>query len=100
MDIKTAQKVVDMAASSGSSSIGIIFFGGEPLLHKDLIEQVIEYSTVAASINRLQGESTGCLRCYALMKEFFFPLLIRSQPVFIKKEIPCLYRNIIMTCIH
>ncbi len=44
MDIKTAQKVVDMAASSGSSSIGIIFFGGEPLLHKDLIEQVIEYS--------------------------------------------------------
>jgi len=43
MQVDTARKVVDMAASSGTSSIGIIFFGGEPLLYKDLIGEVVEY---------------------------------------------------------
>lgn len=43
MSIETAKKVVDMAAKSNQSSIGIIFFGGEPLLHKDLIYETVDY---------------------------------------------------------
>ncbi len=43
MSIETTKKVVDMATESNKSSIGIIFFGGEPLLHKDLIYETVEY---------------------------------------------------------
>ncbi len=43
MSIETAKKVVDMAKSKGNNA-GIIFFGGEPLLHKDLIFETIEYA--------------------------------------------------------
>mgnify|MGYP000871450532 CR=1 FL=1 len=42
MDEETAFRAVDMAMGSGSS-VGIIFFGGEPLLHKDLIRRTIQY---------------------------------------------------------
>lgn len=43
MDLDTAKKAVDMAASSTKEAIGIVFFGGEPLLHKQLIYDVVEY---------------------------------------------------------
>lgn len=43
MSLETAKKVVDIASANDSSSVGIIFFGGEPLLHKDLIYETVEY---------------------------------------------------------
>lgn len=43
MSIDTAKKVVDIAAESKKSSVGIIFFGGEPLLNKNLIYETVEY---------------------------------------------------------
>ncbi len=43
MDLDTAKKAVDMAAASKKSSVGIVFFGGEPLMHKELIYDVVEY---------------------------------------------------------
>ena len=43
MDFDTAKKAVDMAAASAKESVGIVFFGGEPLLHKQLIYDVVEY---------------------------------------------------------
>ncbi|MCL2323135.1 MAG: radical SAM protein [Oscillospiraceae bacterium] len=43
MSKETAFKAIDIATSN-SSRAGIIFFGGEPLLHRELIEDVIKYS--------------------------------------------------------
>ncbi|MCX7747284.1 MAG: radical SAM protein [Clostridia bacterium] len=43
MSMDTAKKVIDLAAKSREGSNGIIFFGGEPLLYKDLIYQTVEY---------------------------------------------------------
>jgi uncharacterized protein len=43
MNMETARKAVNLAAKGSKSSVGIIFFGGEPLLHKDLIKETIEY---------------------------------------------------------
>lgn len=44
MDPSTACKAVDLAVSDCGKSVGIIFFGGEPLLYKDLIYSTIEYA--------------------------------------------------------
>lgn len=43
MDNLTARKAVDLASQNSKGSTGIIFFGGEPLLFKDLIKETIEY---------------------------------------------------------
>lgn len=43
MSLETAKKVVDLASEASSGPTGIIFFGGEPLLHKALIYETIEY---------------------------------------------------------
>lgn len=43
MSIETARKAVDMASEGSKASRGIIFFGGEPLLCRDLIYEAIEY---------------------------------------------------------
>jgi uncharacterized protein len=43
MDIETIKKAVNLTPSKAGESIGIIFFGGEPLLHKELIFETIEY---------------------------------------------------------
>lgn len=43
MEWETARKAVDMAAKGSSKSKGIIFFGGEPLLSRDIIYQTVEY---------------------------------------------------------
>jgi len=42
MTLETAMRVIDMAAREKQST-GIIFFGGEPLLHKDIIYKTVEY---------------------------------------------------------
>lgn len=42
MTRETAEKAVELAVSSGEKSCGIIFFGGEPLLCKDLIYDIVE----------------------------------------------------------
>ncbi len=42
MTFETAKQVIDKAAEEKQST-GIIFFGGEPLLHKDLIYKAVEY---------------------------------------------------------
>lgn len=45
----TAKKAVDLALrTSGGQPTGIIFFGGEPLLHQDLIREIVAYSREAA----------------------------------------------------
>lgn len=43
MSMDTIKESVDLAANIGSKSIGIIFFGGEPLLYKDRIYDTIAY---------------------------------------------------------
>lgn len=43
MSAETARKAVDLAVKDGRKSNGIVFFGGEPLLCKDLIYETIEY---------------------------------------------------------
>lgn len=43
MSIDTAKKVIDLGASVEGST-GIVFFGGEPLLCKDVIYQAVEYA--------------------------------------------------------
>jgi len=43
MDSHMVCKAMDLAVSDGKSSVGIIFFGGEPLLHKDIICEAMEY---------------------------------------------------------
>ena len=44
MDLQTAKKAVDLAsAGNQKSAVGIIFFGGEPLTEKSLIQSVVEY---------------------------------------------------------
>ena len=44
MSGETALRAIDMAVSDGSRSVGVSFFGGEPLLCKPLIYQCVEYS--------------------------------------------------------
>lgn len=43
MNSGTARKSVDLAFKDSRNSVGIIFFGGEPLLHRDLIYETVEY---------------------------------------------------------
>lgn len=40
----TAHRVVDIALQSGEKKLGIIFFGGEPLLCRSLIEYTVSYA--------------------------------------------------------
>ncbi|MEL7567446.1 MAG: radical SAM protein [Dehalobacterium sp.] len=42
MERETAVKAVNLAADE-KKSVGIIFFGGEPLMHKNLIYETVEY---------------------------------------------------------
>lgn len=39
----TAKKAIDMAVDMSSKKVGVSFFGGEPLLKKDLIKKIIAY---------------------------------------------------------
>jgi len=43
MSPETAKKAIDLAARACEKSIGIIFYGGEPLLVKELIAGTVEY---------------------------------------------------------
>ena len=44
MSEETALRAIDMAMSDGSGSVGVSFFGGEPLLRKPLIHRCVEYA--------------------------------------------------------
>ena len=44
MSEETALKAIDMAVNDGGMSVGVSFFGGEPLLCKPLIYKCVEYS--------------------------------------------------------
>ena len=48
MQAETARAAVDLAMHGKERNIGLIFFGGEPLLCRDLISEVVDYSTVRA----------------------------------------------------
>lgn len=52
MDPKTALAAVDLALSDGKPSSSIVFFGGEPLLRKDLIALTVAYA-------RERGDALG-----------------------------------------
>lgn len=43
MKSETTRKIVDLAAKTKETPVGIVFFGGEPLLCRDLIYETIEY---------------------------------------------------------
>lgn len=43
MSETVGRRVMDMAAETNENSCGIVFFGGEPLLHKALIHSLVEY---------------------------------------------------------
>ena len=49
MSADTARRTVDMALASGDPRLGLIFFGGEPLLCRDLIEEIIAYATAQSA---------------------------------------------------
>jgi uncharacterized protein len=49
MDAGTAYKVIDNAINSANNKVGIAFFGGEPLLHKDLIRNTVAYGRKKSS---------------------------------------------------
>jgi uncharacterized protein len=44
MSCEIARKALDLGARITSGSCGIVFFGGEPLLQKDLIYDLVDYS--------------------------------------------------------
>ena len=48
MPFEVAKATVDLAISSGQKRIGLVFFGGEPLLCKDLIRQIVSYANQTA----------------------------------------------------
>ncbi|MCL1895798.1 MAG: SPASM domain-containing protein [Clostridiales bacterium] len=48
MSAATVKKTIDMAIQSGDRRLGLIFFGGEPLLCRGLIEEAVEYSSEKA----------------------------------------------------
>ncbi len=43
MALETGKKALDFAARTTKESCGIVFFGGEPLLHKKLIRDLVAY---------------------------------------------------------
>jgi uncharacterized protein len=43
MSSETGRKAMDMGVRVSGGSCGIVFFGGEPLLHKELIQELVEY---------------------------------------------------------
>jgi uncharacterized protein len=48
MSFETARKAIDIGINSlkgTEQSLGVIFFGGEPLLRRELITQIVEYCT-------------------------------------------------------
>ncbi len=49
MTFDTARAAVDLALNSADPRIGLIFFGGEPLLCRDLIEEIVSFSTQKAA---------------------------------------------------
>ena len=48
MSVSTARKAVDLAFKPGGNQLGFIFFGGEPLLCRDLIKEIVWYSAECA----------------------------------------------------
>jgi uncharacterized protein len=48
MPVETMERAVDLALSDGPDDLGISFFGGEPLLHLDLVEATVAYAEAAA----------------------------------------------------
>jgi uncharacterized protein len=61
MTLATAQRAVDivMDATPSGQAAEISFFGGEPLLRFDLIEQIVAYA-------RLRGQETGVRTSYSI----------------------------------
>ena len=53
MTFDTGRKVLRFGARTTDGSCGIIFFGGEPLLHKDLIRDLV------AEARAMQGKRGG-----------------------------------------
>lgn len=51
MSPETAKAAVDMAVKAGGDSTGLVFFGGEPLLCRDLIYDTVAYSKEIAKQN-------------------------------------------------
>jgi uncharacterized protein len=41
MSLETGRKALEFVAGRNEDACGIVFFGGEPLLHKDLIRQIV-----------------------------------------------------------
>lgn len=44
MSMETARAAVDLASREGRESFCVSFFGGEPLLHFDLIREIVDYA--------------------------------------------------------
>lgn len=78
MDFETARKAVDMASRNKGKPTGIIFFGGEPLLCKDLINEIVEYS-------RFKERAIGCMFYFKittnglLLDETFMNLALKEN---------------------
>jgi uncharacterized protein len=78
MNFETARKAVDMASRNKGTPTGIVFFGGEPLLCKDLIYEIVEYS-------HWKEKETGCMFYFKittnglLLDETFMGLSIKEN---------------------
>jgi uncharacterized protein len=61
MSLQTAFQSIDFIANNYPVNTGIIFFGGEPLLKKDLIKQTIEYSKTKSNYFHYKVTTNGIL---------------------------------------
>lgn len=61
MSKETAFKSIDFIAANYPTNTGIIFFGGEPLLKKDLIKESISYSKLKSSYYHYKVTTNGLL---------------------------------------
>ena len=53
MSLETGQRALDFGARQSEGSTGIVFFGGEPLLHQPLIRELVSYG------RRLESKGEG-----------------------------------------
>ena len=75
MTEETALRAIDMAVSDGSRSVGVSFFGGEPLLCRPLIYRCVAYSKRYADVTFSWNMTTNGL----LLDEEFLAFAVREK---------------------
>lgn len=80
MALSTIRQAINMGLANNSGSCGVVFFGGEPLLHRDLIREAVAYgqSLQVARKGRLHYKvTTNGL----LLDEAFLSFAVRNEVI-------------------